>query len=47
LEEQPFLTITANLVEADPDEVEIGMPVEVTFEPLTDEVVLPQFRIRR
>lgn len=46
LVEQPFLTVVANLVEVEPDAVRIGMPVEVTFERLTDEVTLPQFRPR-
>jgi uncharacterized OB-fold protein len=47
LEEQPFLTVVANLVDAEPKEARIGMPVEVTFERLTEDVALPQFRPRR
>lgn len=34
----------SNLVDIDPDEIEIGMPVEVTFERVTDEITLPKFR---
>ena len=30
-----------------PADVKIGLPVEVTFEKITDEVTLPQFRLVR
>ena len=43
LEEGPFMF--ADLVGADPAEVRIGMPVQVTFEPLGDGA-LPQFTPR-
>ena len=43
LEEQPGLRMVSNLIEGDPA---IGMPVEVTFERITDEVTLPLFRRR-
>ena len=33
-------------VAADPAEVKVGMPVEVTYEAVTDEVTLPKFRPR-
>ncbi|MGH9901584.1 MAG: Zn-ribbon domain-containing OB-fold protein [Pyrinomonadaceae bacterium] len=33
-----------NVVGCDPDAVRIGMPVEVTFEDVTEEVTLPQFK---
>ncbi|HKZ79874.1 MAG TPA: Zn-ribbon domain-containing OB-fold protein [Pyrinomonadaceae bacterium] len=33
-----------NILECEPNMVEIGMPVEVTFEDVTEEVTLPQFR---
>lgn len=36
--------LAANIVETPLDALEIGMPVEVTFEHVTDEVTLPQFR---
>ena len=36
----------SNLVGVDPDEVEIGMPLEVTFERKSDEITLPYFRPR-
>lgn len=42
LEEGPRLT--SNLVDVPPDEIEIGLPVEVVFERVTDEVTLPLFR---
>ncbi len=47
LDDQPGLRITANVLECDPQEVHIGMPVEVTFEEVSPEVVLPQFRSKR
>jgi uncharacterized protein len=31
-------------VEPDPDHVEIGMPVEIVYDDVTDEVTLPKFR---
>ncbi len=42
LEEGPRLT--TNIVGVPPEEVHIGMPVEVVFEDVTDEVSLPKFR---
>lgn len=44
--EQAGLRFTTQIVEADPDRVEIGMPVEVTFEAAGDEVWVPIFRPR-
>ena len=45
LEEGPrFLS---NLVDCRPDEVHVGMPVEVVFEDVTPEVTLPKFRLVR
>jgi uncharacterized protein len=35
----------SNILDCDPNAVEIGMPVEVTFEDLSEEVSLPQFRL--
>lgn len=34
----------SNLVETDPDEIAIGMPLEVTYRKMTDEITLPYFR---
>jgi uncharacterized OB-fold protein len=42
LEEGP--RIMTNLVECAPDDVRIGMPVEVVFDDVTPEVTLPKFR---
>jgi uncharacterized OB-fold protein len=44
LPEQDGLRLTTNLVDVDPGQVEIGMEVEVTFEPHDDEVWIPLFR---
>lgn len=38
--------LVSNLVDADPGEVAIGMPVEVTFAAVDDEITLPLFRPR-
>lgn len=42
LEEGLFLT--TNVVGADPAEIHIGMPVEVVFDDVTDEIAIPRFR---
>ena len=31
-------------VEADPEHVKIGMPVEIVYEDATDEITLPKFK---
>ncbi len=38
--------VTSNIVECTPEVVHVGMPVEVVFEHVSDEVTLPQFRPR-
>ena len=35
----------SNVVECPPGRLEVGLPVEVTFERLSDEVSLPKFRV--
>jgi uncharacterized OB-fold protein len=42
LEEGPFMV--SNLVDCSPDDLRIGQPVEVVFEPLDDAISLPKFR---
>lgn len=44
LEEQPMLLLTTNLPGTAAADVRIGAPVRVDFEPLTDDIALPQFR---
>lgn len=46
LVEQAGLWLMTNIVECDPESVQIGMPVEVCFEP-HDDVWIPLFRPRR
>ena len=36
----------SNVVDCDHSEVKVGMPVEVTFRPITEEITLPYFRPR-
>jgi uncharacterized protein len=43
IEEQPDVRLTTNLVDVDEEEVEIGMPVQVTFEQISDDIYLPLF----
>lgn len=38
------LRIITNIVDCPNDQLHIGMPVEVTFEDLTDEITLPKFK---
>jgi uncharacterized OB-fold protein len=45
LEEGPRLL--TNVVESEPDELTIGMALEVDFEQLTDEITVPVFRAGR
>lgn len=46
LDDAPGVHIVTNLVDAEPAEVRIGLPVEVTFERRGDDTI-PQFRPRR
>jgi uncharacterized OB-fold protein len=43
LDEGPMMT--ANVVDATNDEIQIGRRVEVVFDPVTDEVTIPRFRL--
>ena len=43
IDEQPDVRLTTNIVDVDPDDVRIGMPVEVVFEDRAP-VFLPLFR---
>ena len=38
------IRMNTNLVECEPEEVQIGMEVEVVFRDVTDEITLPYFR---
>jgi uncharacterized protein len=46
LDDAPGVRILTNIVEADPDELRCGLPMEVVFEQ-REEFALPQFRPRR
>jgi uncharacterized OB-fold protein len=45
LAEQPGLITIGNLVGASPIDLAIGLPVEVTFEKIDDQVTLPQWML--
>jgi len=36
--------LISNLVDFDPEKIEIGMAVEVVFEEVNDEITLPKFK---
>jgi len=38
------IRMQTNIIDCDPDKVEIGQPVEVVFKKVTDEITLPYFR---
>lgn len=44
LPDADHIRMVGNLVDVPEDEIEIGMPVEVTFEDISDGVTLPQWR---
>lgn len=46
-EEAEYVRLTANIVDCQPEEVYIGMPVEVTWQDMDAELTLPQFRPAR
>jgi uncharacterized OB-fold protein len=43
--EEGYYMLT-NLIDVEPEQVEVGMPVEVAFERMSDEITLPFFRPR-
>jgi uncharacterized OB-fold protein len=45
LDEGPRMT--SNLVDADPETIQVGQPVEVVFDDVTPEITLPKFRLAR
>ena len=47
LEEDPELRMVGNLLDCPIDSIEFGMPLEVCFEKVNDDVTLPQWRPRR
>ncbi|MCA1834657.1 MAG: Zn-ribbon domain-containing OB-fold protein [Actinomycetota bacterium] len=47
LEEQEGLRLVSQIVDVEPQDVRIGMPVEVTFRQASDDVWLPFFAWRR
>ena len=46
LEEQSSIRLQTNILDCEPSDVYIGMPVEVTFEDRAEGVSIPQFRPR-
>jgi len=41
------MKIISNMVDAAPEEISIGMPVEVVFDEITEGLTLPKFRKAR
>ncbi|MDP6605332.1 MAG: Zn-ribbon domain-containing OB-fold protein [Dehalococcoidia bacterium] len=44
IELEEGVRLTSNVVDCAPDEIEIGMAVEVAFEQVNEEITLPKFR---
>ena len=44
LEDSGGLRMISNLVDVDPADLEIGMPVEVVWEDMSDDLAIPRFR---
>lgn len=44
LAEQKHLVMGANILETTPDQLTLGMPLEVVFETVSEDCTLPQFR---
>lgn len=44
LAEDPGLRLVGNVLDCAPEEVEIGMPVQVCFQEISPEITLPQWR---
>ena len=44
LEDSGGLRIISNLVDVDPEELEIGMPVELVWEDMSEDLAIPRFR---
>jgi uncharacterized OB-fold protein len=44
LDDAPDVQLTTRLVDVTPDEVQIGLAVEVTFEQVSDDLYLPLFK---
>ena len=44
VEMEEGVRLLSSVIDCAPEELEIGMPVEVTFQDVTDEVSLPKFR---
>lgn len=44
LEDSGGLRMISNLVQSDPESVEIGMPVQLVWEDMSDELAIPRFR---
>jgi uncharacterized OB-fold protein len=47
IEMEEGVRLLSQVVDCPPEELEIGMPVEVVFEDVSDEVTLPRFRRAR
>lgn len=46
LDGTPGLRVVSNLIGIEPSEVRVGLPVEVVFEKMSDELTVPRFRPR-
>lgn len=47
LDDAPGVRLVSNLIDVEPAAVRIDMPVEVSFEDVSDTVTVPRFRVRQ
>jgi hypothetical protein len=47
LDDAPGVRLITNVVDSPPDDLRIGLPVEVVFDDVSPEVTVPRFRVRR
>jgi uncharacterized OB-fold protein len=46
-EEAPYLYLVSNLVDCQPEDVRIGMPLEIVFQKVNDRLTMPLFKPKR
>ncbi len=45
LDEQKGIRLPSNMVDCGPEDLKVGMPVEVVFDDVTEEFALPKFKV--
>ena len=47
LDDAPGIRLVSNVIDAAPDALRVGLPLEVVFEDVSAEITVPRFRVRR